>query len=341
MSRQVKEKPARPVDVANRTRDYRSYGRNKDGSVNGPEAGIVREIYKGILAGDSTYRWVENLNERLVPTSRGNMWTLPGLTYILRNPRLAGLRVEGGKLVRVEGLEPIVTTDEYHQMCAVLDQRRSPARPSRPRRTAKSDRLYLLTGGKCVCGNCGTAMVAKRAESRNRGYSCVKASPHNGCGKIRIAAEPLEDAVAIKVLGRLAKPANMRLLQAAVATSDQTGKALAASIGEIQDEIRRLAEEKMRGELGATAFKAAEREGERQIRALRAEIKVIEAVSALPAFATPDDLAGWWKDEATPMQDRHVLVSAIIDEIRIGPASLPGSHRFDPTRVTFVWRALK
>lgn len=326
-----------------RLKGPRSYGRNDDGTVKLDEVRVLREMWPQILGGDSVYHWVKALNERGVPTSRGNTWTTPGLTFLLRNPRLAGYRWTREKqprLVPVEGLEPIVSIDEHKQMCAVLDER---AGDREPRTDTPSKRKFYLSGGLLKCSNCGKALHSKRATSGNPGYVCIKTAPHFGCGKIRIMALPLEEAVAAKVLGRLAAPQNMARLIAAVATSESTGKALAASIGEVEDEIRRLSKMRMRGELGALAYKAAQDEADVMLRGFRSEVKQLEAFANLPRLSTESSIEHqakmlelWWNHEAT-VEDKHDLVSALLDEIRILPGR-PGFRAYDPDRVIYVWR---
>jgi hypothetical protein len=317
-------------------RGPRSFGRNDDGTVNPAEARILRELWPRITRhDDSVYRWVQTLNERGVKTSRGNVWTSPGLSTLLRNPRLAGYRrTTAGELEPVEGLEPIVSLDEHLEMCAVLERR---AGETKPRGTDSKARTYLLSGGIVKCGRCGKNLHAKKSDLGTRGYACLKNSPHHGCGRVRIAAQPLEEAVAVEVLGRLASDRNLQRLQAAVERSEITGRAIAASISEVIDEQRALGKMYHRKEIGKTAFAAADAEYQQQLRTLRAELKRVESASGLPKLDGPEALTQWWEHGST-VQERHDLVAALVDEIRILPSKRVGFRSYDPDRVEIVWR---
>jgi DNA invertase Pin-like site-specific DNA recombinase len=318
------------------TRGPRCFGYNRDGTVNPDEARHLRDAVAGVLAGDSVYKWVNILNARGVKTTRGGPWSQSVLKKLLKNPRLAGKRVHKGEIVADGKWEPIVTMNEHTRLNALVSKPGN-TWPSGAKETTRQ-RTYLLTGGIAVCGNCGKPLQPKPSDAGNRAYACRKGAPSFGCGTIRIAAQPLEDDVAVRVLGRLATPKVMSKLQAAMATSEETGIALADEIGQIQDKLRELGVMYAQKEIGATAFKAAERNLEDQLRSLRRQVVEASRLDTLPELTTPEDLAHWWENDST-VQERHDLVATLIDEVRIGPASRRGFRGFDPDRVTYVWRA--
>lgn len=316
-------------------RGTRSFGRNDDGTVNEDEAKVLRELWEPILNGDSIYRWVNTLNDRGVTTSRGNPWTSPGLSHLLRNPRLAGHRFVDGEFLRIEGLAPIVSLDEHCNMVSVLDSRAG-ERP--PRTDDPTKRKYLLTSGIAKCGRCGKPLHAKGSEGKTRSYACVKASPHFGCGRIRMQAKALEDAVAVEVLAKLSRAANRRRLQAAINGSERTSRQLAEKISEARDGQRKLATMYKEKKVSATALQAGDAEYEREIRGYRDELARLRGLAALPLAGdiTHQELATWWEETST-VQERHDLVAALLEEIQIKPG-IVGFHGFDSDRVVYVWR---
>lgn len=316
-------------------RGTRSFGRNDDGTVNEDEAKVLHEMWDPILTGDSVYRWVQILNERGITTSRGNPWTSPGLSHLLRNPRLAGHRLVDGEYLRIEGLAPVVHISEHQHMVSVLEGR---AGERTPRSDDPTKRKYLLTSGIAKCGRCGHALHAKGAEGKTRSYACIKSSPHFGCGRIRMQAKALEDAVGVEVLTRLARVKNRRRLQAAIAGSEHTSRELAEKISAVLEHQRSTSEMHAQRKISSAAWAAADAEYERELRSLRGEIKRLQGLATLPVpvAITPAELQRWWEEEST-VDQRHELVSALVEEIRIKPG-IVGFHGFDSDRVEYVWR---
>lgn len=324
-------------DDATHLRGTRLFGRNRDGTPRPDEVAVIREFWPKILRGDSVYRWVGILNQRQVRTSMDGTWSIPGLTGLLRNPKLAGYRaLPGGELERIEGLEPIVSIDEHKQMCSVLDERAAERATAGP---VAQVRKYLLTGGRGVlkCHICGHVLQSKKAQGGTPGYACIKSAPSFGCGGVRIAAEPLEEQVAVEVLARVAVPENFVAIQSAVASASETGETFAEAIAEVTDELRNLGRMRMRKEIGQTAFKAAQDEGERQLHKLRSDLEQARKLDQFPRLDGPAALAAWWTDQAS-VAERHDLVELLVDEIRIKPAKRPGFRKYDPARVVFVWK---
>jgi hypothetical protein len=327
----------RRSEDATHLRGTRSFGRNPDGTPRPAEVAIIRELWPHILRGDSVYRWVGILNQRKVRTSMEGTWSIPGLTGLLRNPKLAGYReLPNGELERVEALEPIVSLDEHKQMCAVLDGR---AAKRATERAVPVIRKYLLTGGRGIlkCGVCGKPLQSKKSQTGTPGYACIKSAPSFGCGGVRIAAEPLEEQVTVEVLAVLAKPENFQRLQAAVEAAALSGETFAEEIAQTTAELRDLGAMYGRKEIGKIAFKAAESQLEHKLRQLRAGMEEARKLALFPRLDAPAALARWWTDKAS-VADRHDLIELLVDEIRIKPATRRGFRIYDPLRVEFIWR---
>lgn len=93
-----------------------------------PHARIVREAVDRYLAGESTAKIRDDFNARGIPSPMEKSWHQVTLSNLLRNPALAGRRMDGwGKdererktILRFPG---IITWAEHEQLCARLDSR--------------------------------------------------------------------------------------------------------------------------------------------------------------------------------------------------------------------------
>ncbi|GAT71362.1 hypothetical protein PS9374_07053 [Planomonospora sphaerica] len=86
-------------------------------------------------------------------------------------------------------------------------------RATRPEATGveASDGEALVLAGVAVCGACGTTL-AGQAQPPDRLYACEVGG--GGCGIVRVAAGPLEDLVAARVLAVMTAPqAQVRLVE--------------------------------------------------------------------------------------------------------------------------------
>ena len=191
-----------------------------------------------------------------------------------------------------------------------------------------------------VCPACHETLIPKQLRPGSRGYACTKTAPHPGCGRVRIAADGLEEHVAVQVLARFAEPDNLAWLSGLASASAQTGSALAVQIGQTEQLLEKLGRDHVAGRIGETAFYGAETEGERLLKDLRAQAQIAAVLSDFPAIATVDDLADWWKAPERTVQERHDLVRIVIKEIRIMPSRRLGFHGFDRARVECVWATI-
>jgi site-specific DNA recombinase len=103
----------------------RRYGFAPDGiTVVEPEAAIVKELTRRVIAGESTRGLARDLRDRGVPTGRGGTWSARVVKEIVCRPRNAGLRVhdEGTPTEKVfpAAWESIVDRDEWTAARALL-----------------------------------------------------------------------------------------------------------------------------------------------------------------------------------------------------------------------------
>jgi site-specific DNA recombinase len=167
---------------------HRHYGYSREGHAVVPEeAEILKELAARWLEGETLAALTRELNDRGVPTTRGNAWTYRTLKKCLQSPRLAGIRVHRG--VEHEGdWEPILARDLHLRLVEVdsgAANRRAPER-------------YLLTG-LLECGRCGPGQILNGHMHRpgHRRYACL------GCKRLGIGAEAVEDRLWNEALARV------------------------------------------------------------------------------------------------------------------------------------------
>lgn len=133
-------------------------------------AGIVREIVRRILAGETPHGVAADLNGRGVPAPAGHAagWRQWRVRKIALNPTYAGLRAWNGEVVADGIWPPLISKGDHYTMVARLTD---PAR-----RTQRESNIKYLGSGLYVCSVCGAA-VAPIPRDYGMAYSCVPKVP--------------------------------------------------------------------------------------------------------------------------------------------------------------------
>lgn len=146
-------------------------------------------------------RWKLTVTKHKARSGRivgGDPFTKQQVTRILRNPIYIG-RLTWGDMTQDNCHEPIVSKEQFERVQRILDQtskRRTNQRKSR-------GRGYPLRGlVRCACG---AMMTPKGAHGRNGKYHYYECTRKNhlgrsACNALGIPAEPLEEAVATRVV---------------------------------------------------------------------------------------------------------------------------------------------
>lgn len=319
----------------------RPYGYDKDDQVIEEEAANLRE-FKGRLlgAGESMRSLVSDVRRRGILTSAGNEWTQNSMKRILVNPRLAGLRVERGKLVKAPW-DAIFEVGEHEELVALLDD------PSRRQGPSSKDPKYLLSAGKLACGRqvpdadgdgthlCGKTLYTQPSSAGTRGYVCRKAGPSFGCGRLRIAAGPLEEEVTARVLARLASPKVRQRLATAVGVAAGGKESVDEAIKAIEGRVAEAREEFVTRGISMATLKAIESRADAEIKQLNEQLEQQRRLNELPA-TTADGLAEWWVD--APLERRRDLIGLVLDKVIVKPATVRGASGLDKDRLEFVWK---
>ncbi|MET8352615.1 recombinase family protein [Micromonospora sp. NPDC005206] len=302
---------------------------------------MIREVVKRVLSGESMRSTVADLRTREITTSAARPWTQQSLSRLLRNPRLAGLKTYLGDVVGKGNWPPIIDEDTHRKLLELLDA------PERKQPFATNVRKYLLSGGFLVCGyplpdesGAGTHIDGKPlytqpSNSGKRGYVCRSGSPSYGCGRIRIAAESLEEEVAARALARLASPKVRARLERAVGSAINGEETMTEVLGAIEDRLEEAGQAYAKREISLVTLKAIEIEAHREQKQVRERLAQAARLQSLPA-TTPEALAEWWVD--APLERRRELLALVLDRIIVKPATRAGVVHLDVDRLEFVWK---
>jgi hypothetical protein len=146
----------------------RPYGWNRDGALDPAEAGIVAELTRRIIGGESVRSLAAELRHRGVPSARGAPWAAITVKSVVIRARNAGLRVHRNEVIGSGTWPAIVSRDEWEAVCALLTD---PARNTSPGNTPAR-----LLSGLMSCGVCGMPVRTGGATGGARVYRCSSGS---------------------------------------------------------------------------------------------------------------------------------------------------------------------
>lgn len=306
----------------------RPYGYEDDRlTVRTEEADALREAADRILNGASLRSTAVWLNDSGHRTSAGGPWHPNTVRRVLTNPRVAGM-VELEDSLDTADWEPIIDPRDWEKLTNLLTD------PARRSASVGSARVYLLTGGLARCGLCDSPLVARPDRSGARGYICRSGPPTQGCGRIRVHGDALEEHVGVKTLARLADPAvRERLLALGSAAASDA----AERVRDLQQKARDLADDYADGKIARFSFAQSSKSITDRIAAAREAGRRADEVYLLAPLSTPHALASWWND-ATP-QERRALTRLVVDHVDVHPVRVRGARTFDPDRVVVHWHS--
>jgi hypothetical protein len=277
------------------------------------EADVIREAMERLLCGEPLRRVVIDFEAREIPTARGGRWNGTTLRACLLRPRIAGLREHKGQIVGPAAWPAIVAEDDWRDLCAVLDARRSG--PQRP--------VVSWLTGTARCGVCGTALTTRYCRGVRR-YGCPPATS-GGCGGVARSATRVEDLIDELVRARLAQ-VDLRAVE--------TDRGEQQRLEQEQAERDRLFLLDLATRWGQGLLSAEEYDAARA--PVDARRKTATAALAPRELRGDDPVAGW--ERATPEQ-RKRLARALFDSIIIDRVPSRAERRvFDPDLIRVVWR---
>lgn len=308
---------------------HRAFGYKADRvTVDPEEAAHLRQGFDHLMAGGSMIGLCRKWVAAGVTTSKGRPWTPSVLKRLMLNPRLAGLRVHHGEVVGEAEWDAVFTVDQHRRLTAELTKKE--------RTRSGPTRSYLLTGGIAVCGRCGADLHAQRRPNGQASYKCYQAGGNfNGCGRIAVVAEALEDFTRDVVFAALDGDG----LAQAVATALGEDDRRADVVGQLRDAEDRLQSLEVAhyvdGELSRAGYLAARRKLTDRGDSLRRSLDDDSRLGVLATLpATQEALRAKWDE--SPVCWRRSLVSALIETVTLNPAN--GKRLFSGDRVDVRWR---
>ena len=285
------------------------------------EARAIRTAVARVLAGGSLSGVARAWNEADLRTPQaGSEWTAGTVQAVLKNPRIAGLRVHRGEVVGAAQWPAIIEREAFEQLAALFT--------SRQRSNPRSSWTFA---GIFRCSLCGSRMTKDQGRGRQAAIRCHRSPGRPNCGKVSIKMEPTEDIITEAVFELLDSGALATAIRGE--TQTDSGAAVAALVA-LEQRLVVLAEMFAAGEIDRAGHLAARRRLEHDLDGARAAVSRERNTSALDRFAKRDALRNAWpKLEAD--QQRAVLHS-LIDRVVIGPADRQGSGH-DPDRITIAW----
>jgi len=164
------------------TGGHRCFGYNRDGSLNGEEAELLRDAARRFLDGTTLTAVVKGWNAEGIRTGAGNEWGPSVLGRLLHAERIAGMRRHRDQ-VFAGNWEPIIDCAIFYALAEALGDSK--------RRTVRRGLKRHLSTGIARCSLCGHGM-GTRIPKPGGGvrYACVNAPGRKGCGRVTIFAAP-------------------------------------------------------------------------------------------------------------------------------------------------------
>lgn len=297
-------------------------------TVRESEAALIRAAAQRILSGESLAAVCGEFAQAGVSTVSGRPWLPNVLRGMLTSPRVAGLRQHQGEVIGEAAWPAILDRATWEQVRAVL------LAPGR-RRVGAGRRLLT---GLLVCARpledgelCGARLVSG-INNGNRAYFCRKAPGFEGCGRLAIAAEPLEDVIVEAVLLRFDSSEFAEELARRDAPEDDGA---AAEISSGQARLAELAEMWAAGEITRGEWMTARKSLEAAVEAAQRRVSRRRPTTVLDTLDAPGALRQAWPE--LPLSRQRAVLAAVIDRVEVGPARR-GYNKFDSERLDVIWK---
>lgn len=278
-------------------------------------APVVRRIFADIARGVPVSRVTNALNDEGVPRiGSARTWYRQRIRDIVGNAAYIGLRAYNG--VEYDGTwSPIVDKTTFYTAQRVLSE---PART-----TTKPGRARHLLSYLGVCDPCGAGLTAVRGRYRCSARGCVT-----------VVQDDVDAYVTAFVVGRLSRPDVYQSLRRAGEDADQRVIAAEEEAAQLRRELDGWRESAADGKTSRESLAVIEARLAARIKDADARVKRYAVPPLLRTFLSPgEDVAARW--ESAPLAARRDLLRAFW-EVRIGPATVPGSRLFEPERVQII-----
>ncbi len=303
----------------------RAYGYTVDRRRTIPgEADLIREAAARILAGEGVRGVCMDFERRGILSPAGKVWTQGPLRRLLANPMLSGQRVY--KETLISGQWPaILSAEETARLRLLL---LDPAR----RKSSGNSRSYLLSGF-LRCGRCGSTLVARPRDDKQRRYVCARQPGKANCGKLARLAEPVEEVVSEMLFLSLEDADLSGFLRGRerrdIMQIEQSIRADEAALEQliIDHQVDRI--------ISRAEWLTARAALEERLSKKRGRASEDRRHGVLGALMAGEKLREKWG--ARPLDWRRAVLSVVIDHVVI-EAAVKGRNTFDANLIRPVWR---
>jgi len=317
----------------------RAFGWRKDRlTLNKRESAHIRKALPRILAGVSPLSLAREWNERGIPTVTGAPWRAATLRNIFFRPRICGIAVYRGAILKDENnqpvrgrWEPILTDDEYAEVVRAW----SPAHPSEHSRLGGKGsgyRTIYLLSPFVRCGKCNARMIGARRRDPRSGesvaiYRC-QAKGAGGCGGIARVAEPIDKYITALVIAEHQRIESLRVDELPPWPKDK----------ELANVEKLIKESTLRYEAGQYEaedyFPSIARMEITRANLRREKRKYDSRQDAQKKVIA--NLAEEWNKPSFTMEQKQAAIARSLTAVVIGPANK--GVRFHPDQLTPIFR---
>lgn len=227
------------------------------------------------------------------------------------------MRVHRGQILGAAAWPGIVTSEQRDLTLALLDDRTGPAR------LIGGPRRYMLTG-LLVCGRCSTELkpvpLYPRRNADRQPFGCLPTAA-GGCGGSLVVYQPAGTLVDTLVLARLRQD-----YDPADTTAD-----LRRQVADLERQQEQLGRDLADDPSAALMVRGLNRQLQGRIDLLRTQMSQVQRERRV---ADPEAVADAWPTYDT--EQKRAVIDVLVDRIVVGPHG--GGPRFDPDRLTVVWR---
>jgi hypothetical protein len=259
---------------------------------------------------------------------RARGWTAATVGQLLRQPAIAGLRVHRRPGEPVAFFDAawvgIITREQRDRMQVILSD---PARVIH-----RGIEPTHLMSHLAVCGLCGVP-VRHRVKSQKAISYPAYVCDHTGCRGVYVQAPPVDDLVTQAVLTVLGDPRSVAALRGDTTSSVAAREAARRRIAELEADVAELDAERATNGMRAVVYARALGPLEDQLAEARAATTIHAAGPIVLRLATSADHAAAWA--GFTVADRRDVIRALFD-VRLHPAAVKGTRRWDPRRVELI-----
>ncbi|WP_427007215.1 recombinase family protein [Pseudarthrobacter sp. H2] len=321
----------------------RAYGYQQNGMVIiEHEAAVVREIIDRFTAGDSWRTIALDLNERSIPTAKGNKWSAINAHNVAIRPRNISIRVHNDNQYPAQW-PPLISLDTWEDLHLAIKRGQA----------LYGSRTYTrkhLLKGFVFCGICNNRMSIINAQARDGSYqpafSCRKFDDTRGevgCGGVKRRQAPVEELVIDCIMYRLDTPELSELLEGSKSATPELKQLMRDRDTQAQ-RLQEILDLYSTGDMTFSEYKTAKTTAQARLDTLGRELDRKSSKATIAGIPAGKSVQEAWDKADLPW--RRQLVDTLIDKIYIDPRikgqgfpMYKGKYRFDPDLVRIVWKS--